>query len=66
MRRIYEAIFDRPLMKDTFRRLIVPNLEATGEYGTDFGRPAEIYRRTENSRLVPKAWATFVGPRLGG
>lgn len=62
LRKLYEAVFERPLMKDTFRRLVVPNLESTGEYGTDFGRPAEIYRRTERSRLTPKAWATLTGP----
>lgn len=61
MRKVYEAVFERPLMKDTFRRLVVPNLDATGEYGTDFGRPAEIYRRTDRTRLSPKAWATLTG-----
>lgn len=61
LRKIYEAVFERPLMKDTFRRLVTPNLERTGELGTDFGRPAEIYRRTADSRLTPKAWATFNG-----
>lgn len=59
LRKLYEAVFERPLMKDTFRRLVVPNLESTGEYGTDFGRPAEIYRRTGHTRLSPKAWATL-------
>ena len=62
LRKLYEAIFERPLMKDTFRRLVVPNLASTGEYGSDFGRPAEIYRRTEHTRLTPKAWATLTGP----
>lgn len=62
LRKLYEAVFERPLMKDTFRRLVVPNLESTGEHGADFGRPAEVYRRTERSRLTPKAWATFTAP----
>ena len=62
LRKLYEAVFERPLMKDTFRRLVVPNLDATGEYGTDFGRPAEIYRRTARTRLTPKAWATLTAP----
>jgi ADP-ribose pyrophosphatase YjhB (NUDIX family) len=62
LRKVYEAVFERPLMKDTFRRLVVPNLESTGEYGTDLGRPAEVYRRTERSRLSPKAWATLTAP----
>jgi 8-oxo-dGTP diphosphatase len=57
LRKVYEAVFERPMMKDTFRRLVVPNLDATGEYGTDFGRPAEIYRRTDRTRLTPKALA---------
>ena len=61
LRKVYEAVFERPLMKDTFRRLVTPNLEPTGELGTDFGRPAEIYRRTTQTRLTPKAWATFNG-----
>jgi ADP-ribose pyrophosphatase YjhB (NUDIX family) len=62
LRRLYEAVFERPLMKDTFRRLVVPNLESTGEYGTDSGRPAEVYRRTGHTRLTPKAWATLTAP----
>ncbi len=62
LRKVYEAVFERPLMKDTFRRLVVPNLESTGEYGTDLGRPAEVYRRTARSRLSPKAWATLTAP----
>jgi 8-oxo-dGTP diphosphatase len=61
LRKLYEAIFERPLMKDTFRRLVVPSLEATGEYGSDFGRPAELHRRTAHTRLPPKAWATLTG-----
>lgn len=62
LRKLYEAVFERRLMKDTFRRLVVPNLESTGEHGTDFGRPAEIHRRTGHTRLTPKAWATLTGP----
>jgi len=61
LRKVYEAVFGRPLMKDTFRRLVVPNLDSTGEYGTDFGRPAQIHRRTDRTRLTPKAWATLTG-----
>jgi ADP-ribose pyrophosphatase YjhB (NUDIX family) len=61
LRKVYQAVFERALMKDTFRRLVTPNLERTGETGTDFGRPAEVYRRTANTRLTPKAWATFNG-----
>ena len=60
-RKVYEAVFERALMKDTFRRLVVPNLDPTGEYGSDFGRPAEIYRRSPRTRLTPKAWATLTG-----
>jgi ADP-ribose pyrophosphatase YjhB (NUDIX family) len=61
LRKVYEAVFERALMKDTFRRLVVPNLDPTGEYGSDFGRPAEIYRRGPRTRLTPKAWATLTG-----
>jgi ADP-ribose pyrophosphatase YjhB (NUDIX family) len=61
LRKVYQAVFGRALMKDTFRRLVTPNLERTGETGTDFGRPAEVFRRTANTRLTPKAWATFNG-----
>lgn len=61
LRRVYEAVFERALMKDTFRRLVTPNLQPTGELGNDFGRPAEIYRRTSDTRLTPKAWAIFNG-----
>jgi ADP-ribose pyrophosphatase YjhB (NUDIX family) len=60
LRRIYEAVYGHPLMKDTFRRIVAPHLNPTGETATDFGRPAELFRKNTGSRLPPAAWATFV------
>jgi 8-oxo-dGTP diphosphatase len=61
LRRLYQAVFGRPLVKDTFRRYIIDALEPTGEMATAFGRPAELFRRREDSELPPSAWAFLVG-----
>ena len=60
MRRIYQAVFDRPLMKDTFRRYVIDSLEPTGERASAFGRPAELFRRRPAATLPPSAWSFFV------
>jgi 8-oxo-dGTP diphosphatase len=60
MRRIYQAVFDRPLVKDTFRRYVIDALEPTGELASAFGRPAELFRRRPGITLPPSAWAFFV------
>ena len=60
LRRIYEAIYGHPLMKDTFRRIVAPHVTPTGETGNDFGRPAAMFRKRQDSPLPPTAWATFV------
>lgn len=43
---LHEAVAGEPLMRDTFRRTMLPHLEATGarEEGT-VGKPAGLYRR---------------------
>ena len=63
LRRVYEAVYGRALMKDTFRRIVTPHLTSTGETGSDFGRPAELFRKTAGSVLPPSAWATFSAGR---
>jgi 8-oxo-dGTP diphosphatase len=60
LRRIYQAVFDRQLVKDTFRRYVIDALEPTGERATAFGRPAELFRRRPGATLPPSAWAFFV------
>ena len=60
LRRIYQAVFDRPLIKDTFRRYVIDALEPTGELASAFGRPAELFRRRADAALAPSAWAFFV------
>jgi 8-oxo-dGTP diphosphatase len=59
LRGTYEAVYGHPLMKDTFRRIVTPHLSASGETRSDFGRPAELFRRNPDSLLPPTAWATF-------
>ncbi|NKZ71864.1 NUDIX hydrolase, partial [Rhodococcus hoagii] len=61
LRRLYEAIYDRPLPKDTFRRLVVEALETTGRTSSGgAGRPAEIFRRT-GAELPAGATALLAG-----
>jgi len=60
MRRIYQAVFGRPLVKDTFRRYVIDALEPTGEMARAFGRPAELFRRKTGASLPAGAWAFFV------
>ncbi|GBF17270.1 hypothetical protein Br6_04676 [Rhodococcus sp. Br-6] len=61
LRRLYEAIYDRTLPKDTFRRLVVEALETTGRTSSGgAGRPAEIFRRT-GAELPAGATALLAG-----
>ncbi|MGU3292463.1 NUDIX hydrolase [Williamsia sp. M5A3_1d] len=44
LRRLHEAVADRELPKDTFRRRMLPFLVGTGEFSSaDVGRPAELF-----------------------
>ncbi|WP_305094503.1 NUDIX domain-containing protein [Prescottella sp. R16] len=46
LRRLYETVFGRPLPKDSFRRLVIDALDATGRMSSGgSGRPAELFRR---------------------
>lgn len=60
LRRVYQAIFGRPLVKDTFRRHTIDALEPTGELAVSFGRPAELFRKRPTATLPAAAWAIFV------
>ncbi|MDH6281579.1 NUDIX hydrolase [Prescottella agglutinans] len=52
LRRLYEAVFDRPLPKDSFRRLVIDAIEPTGRMSTSgAGRPAELFRRSGDAEL---------------
>jgi ADP-ribose pyrophosphatase YjhB (NUDIX family) len=63
LRRLYEAIFDRELPKDTFRRQVIDGLVGTGETtSAGGGRPAELYRRKPDAQLPRTAAALFRGP----
>ena len=62
LRRTYEAIFGRPLVKDTFRRWVSEALEATGELSRSVGRPAELFRLTPGFLLPPAARAVLTEP----
>lgn len=59
VRRTYQAVFGRPLVKDTFRRYVIDALEPTGEMASAFGRPAELFRRRAGGTLPRSAWAFF-------
>jgi hypothetical protein len=43
LRRMYEVILGEPLMKDTFRRRVIPFLRGTGRFHIELGRPAELF-----------------------
>jgi hypothetical protein len=43
LRRMYETILSHPLMKDTFRRRVIPFLRGTGKFEAELGRPAELF-----------------------
>lgn len=46
LRGVHEAVAGEPFLPDTFRRSMLPQLVATGEYArAGRGRPAELYRR---------------------
>lgn len=60
LRRTYQAVFGRSLVKDTFRRHIIDALEPTGELSVTFGRPAELFRKRPAAALPATAWAVFM------
>nr|WP_229745784.1 NUDIX hydrolase [Rhodococcus trifolii] len=63
LRRLYEAIYDRELPKDTFRRQVIDGLVGTGETtSAGGGRPAELYERKPDAQLPRTAAALFRGP----
>jgi hypothetical protein len=44
LRDVHEAILDRPLDKDTFRRHMEPHLKPTGRMSTgSIGKPARLF-----------------------
>ena len=63
LRRTYQAVFGRPLVKYTFRRHIIDALEPTGELSVTYGRPAELFRKRPGAALPAAAWAVFTSGR---
>lgn len=62
LRQLYEAVFDRDLQKDSFRRHVSKALENTGEWSNPGnGRPAEIFRRRGDALLPAQAAVLFAG-----
>jgi 8-oxo-dGTP diphosphatase len=46
LQRVHEAVAGAPLMRDTFRRAMLPHLVETGELGRgSVGKPARLFRR---------------------
>lgn len=60
LRQLYQAVYDRELLKDTFRRYVIGAIEATGETDVSLGRPAELFRRRPQGLLPPAFW-TWLG-----
>lgn len=66
LRQVYEAVFGRTLVRDTFRRTMIDHLDDTGERRSDGpGRPAAVFRRRPGSLLPPSAHTFLVGGRPG-
>ncbi|MGW0027477.1 NUDIX hydrolase [Rhodococcus sp. NPDC003383] len=62
LRLLYEAIFDRPLQKDSFRRHVVAALDSTGRLSNPgHGRPAELFRRRGAAQLPAQAAVLLTG-----
>lgn len=62
LRRLYEAIFDRSLQKDSFRRHVVAALDNTGRLShPGQGRPAELFRRRGAAQLPAQAAVLLTG-----
>lgn len=62
LRRLYEVIFGRTLQKDSFRRHVIDALENTGRLSNPgTGRPAELFRRSDEARLPAQAAVLFTG-----
>jgi 8-oxo-dGTP diphosphatase len=62
LRRLYEAIFGKPLPKDSFRRHVIGCLVSAGDVAgsaATVGRPAERFRLGRETSLAPGA-ATFL------
>lgn len=57
MRRLYQAVYGRPFVKDTFRRHVIGAIEPTGELANAFGRPAELFRKRPDAALPAGATA---------
>lgn len=54
LRRLHQSVAGQRLLPDTFRRTMVPMLDATGEFArAGRGRPAELYRRVDESMDQP-------------
>ncbi|WP_070378426.1 NUDIX hydrolase [Rhodococcus sp. WMMA185] len=52
LRHLYETVFDRPLPKDSFRRLVIDAIQATGQMSSSgAGRPAELFCRGADAEL---------------
>ncbi|RVW06017.1 NUDIX hydrolase [Rhodococcus spongiicola] len=52
LRRLYETVFGRSLPKDSFRRLVIDAIEATGRTSSSgTGRPAELFRHRSGADL---------------
>lgn len=65
LRHLYEAVYENPLPKDTFRRQVSDGLDSTGKVSSSAGgRPAELYRRRAGTYLPRSAAGVFEGHRI--
>lgn len=54
LRLVHEAVAGRPLQKDTFRRLMEPQLHPTGQLESGaIGKPAELFQNLTNGTAPP-------------
>ena len=67
LQRVHEAVHDTPLMRDTFRRVMQPQLVETGDYDRgSVGKPASLFRKRARTGARGNASRAIGRRRSGG
>ena len=67
LQRVHEAVHGTPLMRDTFRRVMQPQLVETGDFGRGLvGKPASLFRKRARTGARGNAPRAIGRRRSGG